>query len=130
MSTNTTNVYVPGVCNIGPAEIRMRRTAGVIGLVITALFVAAAVIFGIPTPWRLLVVIPAGLGASGFLQAALHFCARFGMSGLFNLGDELGRQEQVYETEYRRADQRKAVTIVIGSVLIAIVVAGIAMLLP
>jgi hypothetical protein len=126
----STNVYVPGVCNIGPAEIRTRRLSGILGLVVTVVFLAVALIVGMPWPWRLFIFVPAALGASGFLQAGLHFCARFGMSGLFNFGDELGKQEEVYETEYRRKDQRKAVTIIVGSVLIGAAVAVLAALLP
>lgn len=94
MST-TTNTYQPGVCNIGPAEIRMRRNSGIAGAVITVVALVAFVLFHVPDSWRAFVVLPAGLGASGFLQAAFHFCARFGMTGLFNFGD-LGTQERVH----------------------------------
>ena len=40
----TTNLYQPGVCNIGPAEIRARRRTGWIGLAVAvgiAYFLAA-----------------------------------------------------------------------------------------
>jgi hypothetical protein len=30
------------------------------------------------------------MGATGFLQAAMHFCAGFGMRGLINFGSEIG----------------------------------------
>ncbi|MEP6479770.1 MAG: hypothetical protein ABJB03_10290 [Rhodoglobus sp.] len=129
MSTST-SVYQPGVCNIGPAEIRMRRQSGIIGAVVTVLALVAFVVFHVPDPWRLLVALPAGLGASGFLQAAFHFCARFGMSGLFNFGSEVGKTEAVHEQEYRRKDQRKAISILGLSLVAAAVVVVIAVLLP
>jgi hypothetical protein len=130
MSTTSQNVYIPGVCNIGPAEIRNRRQSGIVGLIVTVVFIAAAVIFQIWWPWRLFVFVPAALGATGFLQSALHFCVKFGTQGLFNLDNAVGQTEAVHETEYRRKDQRKAIIIVVGSVLIAAVIAVGTALLP
>jgi len=123
------NVYQPGVCNIGPAEIRRRRLSGWIGAAIAVVFLALGFGLGWPAPWRLLVAVPVGLAASGFLQAAFRFCAGFGVRGLFNFGD-LGAEEQVHEGEYRRKDQRKALQIMGLSLLIAIVVAAGALLIP
>jgi len=122
-------VYQPGVCNIGKAEIRQRQQVGVIGAVVTVLALAAFVAFSVPDVWRLFVILPAGLGAAGFLQGAFRFCARFGMSGLFNFGS-VGTQEAVHEQEYRRKDQRKALLILGLSALIALAAFGIAVLLP
>lgn len=123
------DVYRPGVCNIGPAEIRRRRMSGWIGLALAVVFLVIAFALALPAPWRLLVALPVGLAAGGFLQAAFRFCARFGMSGLFNFGD-VGVEEAVHEAEYRRKDQRKAVSIVALSLLIAVVVAVAAFLVP
>lgn len=122
-------MYQPGVCNIGPAEIRSRRRAGIGGAIVTVLAIAAFVAFGVPDGWRWLVAIPAGVAAMGFLQAAFHFCARFGMAGLFNFGD-VGSEEAVHEVEYRRADQRKAVLISVLSLGVGILVAVVAVVLP
>lgn len=116
------NIYQPGVCNIGPAEIRSRRLTGIVGAILTVILFVVFVVAGVPTPWKLFILIPAGLGAAGFLQAGLHFCARFGMAGLFNFGDDTKTHEQVYEQEYRLKDQRKAITILVGSALIAVIV--------
>ncbi|MEP6843473.1 MAG: hypothetical protein ABJA11_08125 [Pseudolysinimonas sp.] len=125
----TTNVYQPGVCNIGPAEIRQRRRVGWIGLAAAVVFLALAFALHLPAPFRLLVALPVGMGATGFLQGAFHFCVRFGTQGLFNFG-EMGAEEQVYEAEYRRKDQRKAILIAGLSLLITVVVAGGAFLIP
>ena len=57
--------YQAGACNIGPAEIRRRRTAGHVGLVATVAVLAALVVIGAPAISRLLVVIPAAVSASG-----------------------------------------------------------------
>ena len=122
--------YIPGVCNIGPAEIRMRRTSGYIGLSITIVLFVLFYTVPISAPWRLIISIPAVLAASGFLQAQLHFCARFGMSGLFNFGDDIRHHESVDQVAYRKKDQQKALTIIAGSVVIGLLVAGVAYVLP
>jgi hypothetical protein len=125
----STNVYQPGVCNIGPAEIRQRRMTGYLGIAIAVVFLVLAFALGWPAWARLFVALPVALAATGFLQAAFHFCVRFGTQGLFNFGD-VGTQEAVYEAEYRRKDQRKALQIVGLTALISAVVAVVAFLIP
>jgi hypothetical protein len=115
--------YVPGVCNIGPAEIRRRRQVGWVGLAATILLWAAFLIFRVPAPWRLALFLPATVGATGFLQAAFHFCAGFGMRGVFNFSSEVGKTESVQEAEFRLKDRRKARLITLYSILIGIATA-------
>lgn len=124
-----TNAYIPGVCNIGPAEIRRRRASGIGGAVIAAGVLAATLATGAPKPLRLLVVLPAAAGASGFIQAATHFCAGFGMRGVFNFGDT-GSTDTVDQAEFRREDQRTAQQILGASLAIGAGVGGAALLLP
>jgi hypothetical protein len=124
-----TNAYQPGVCNIGPAEIRRRRRSGWIGLAVAVVYLVVAYWLGWPSPWRLIVFLPAGAGASGFLQAAFHFCAGFARRGLFNFGD-LGTEETVHEAEFRKKDQRKGMQILALSIAIGIVVALAALFIP
>ena len=81
--------YQPGVCNIGPAEIRARRLSGHVGLAATIGVVAALILFGDDPAWRLLAFIPAAGGAGGYLQAAMRFCANFGWRGVFNFTDRI-----------------------------------------
>jgi len=126
---NSANVYKPCVCNIGPAEIRQRRTSGYIGLAVSVAFLVVVFALGWPAWVRLLVAIPVMLTANGFLQAAFHFCVYFGTKGLFNFGD-IGTQETVHESEYRRKDQRKAILITALALLIAAIVAVAAFLIP
>jgi len=129
---NKNSEYVPGVCNIGPAEIRMRRQSGWIGLAATILLWIAFCYFRVPAAWRLLLFFPAAGSAVGFLQAAMHFCAAFGIRGVFNFGPNVGKTDTVEQAEYRRKDRQKAVQIVLYSGLIGIVtaVAGYFLVLP
>jgi hypothetical protein len=122
-------VYQPGVCNIGPAEIRRRRLSGYVGAGVAVVFLAFAFVFEWPAPWRLLVALPAFLSAQGFLQAAFHFCVGFGTRGLYNFG-ELGTEENVLDAEFRRKDQRKALQISALAFAIAVAVALVAFFIP
>ncbi len=119
--------YVPGVCNIGKAEIRRRRQSGWLGLAATIVLWGVFWILRVPAPWRLFLFLPATIGATGFLQAALHFCAGFGMRGVFNFGSEVGKTESVEQAEFRRKDRRKSNLIFLYSVLVgaAVAVAGV-----
>ncbi len=116
--------YIPGVCNIGPAETRRRSQTGWFGLGVTVVLWAAFFLFRVPAPWRLFLFFPSMISATGFLQAAMHFCAGFGMRGVFNFGPSVGKTESVEQAEFRRKDQRKARTIGLLSVLAGIVIAA------
>ncbi len=128
----TKSEYIPGVCNIGPAEIRRRRQAGWAGLVLTVILWGAFFLFRIPSPWRLLLFFPSMMSAVGFLQAAMRFCAAFGMLGVFNFGPNVGKTDTVEQAEFRRKDRRKALLIMLYSMLIGIAtaVAGYLLVLP
>ncbi|VVB89708.1 Uncharacterised protein [uncultured archaeon] len=122
--------YIPGVCNIGKSETERRKQAGWIGLVITVLLYILFVYLDVPRLLRLAIFIPAMMAAAGFLQAHMHFCAYFGMSGVFNFSKEIGKTDTVEQAEFRAMDRRKAWRIIIFSVVTGIVVAAIAYYLP
>ena len=121
--------YQPGVCNIGPAEIRRRRRVGHIGLAATLGLLAVLLLLDAPPLLRLLVALPAAVSASGYLQAALKFCAGFGQLGVYNF-DAAGEQTTVVEDADRAADRRRARQISFTSFAIGIAVAIAAFLLP
>ena len=122
------NKYIPGVCNIGPAEINKRKQAGWIGLIATIALWAIFIWFDIPSIWRPTLFLPAMMSATGFLQAYMHFCAYFGFASLFNFGD-VGKTESVSQAELRAKDKRKAWQIIIYAVLIGIAIAIISVLI-
>jgi hypothetical protein len=121
--------YSPGVCNIGPAEIARRRMAGHLGLVVSAAVLAALIALGAPHWTRLILVLPAGASASGYLQAWFHFCAGFGSRGVYNFGP-LGTVQAVADQEARARDRAKSIRIGVAALAIGVVVAGVAALLP
>lgn len=118
--------YVPGVCNIGPAEIARRRRSGWLGAAATMAGWAVLMVIDAPREARLLLFFPAALAAVGFLQAAMHFCAYFGLAAQFNLGQQVGATERVIEAEFRAQDRRKARQILVRSAGIGLVVALVA----
>ncbi len=122
MKTDKT-AYVPGRCNIGPAETQQRIRAGWIGLGLTFLVWALFIFFHVSAPWRLSLFLPASLAATGFIQAAFHFCANFGMRGVFNFGKQIGRVETVTQAQFRRRDRIKAQQIIFLSALLGVAAA-------
>lgn len=121
--------YLPGVCNIGPAEIARRRRVGHVGLVVSIALLVALVALGVP-PWvRLLVALPATLAAAGYLQAWLRFCAGFGFLGVINFG-EVGRVDEVSDPASRARDRTRALQIGLASLAIGAAVGLAAVLLP
>jgi hypothetical protein len=121
--------YRPGVCNIGPAEIARRRRAGHVGLIATIGILAALLFLDIHPLARLVVIAPAMISASGYLQAHLKFCAGYGHLGVFNLGP-LGDTTAVTDPDALVRDRRRARQISLASLAIGIVVGIVAVLLP
>lgn len=120
--------YIPGVCNIGPSERAKRRQTGIVATLITIVLLAILLATSAPKEWRLLLILPASAAASGFLQDALHFCAGFGMKGLYNLFNSVGNTDNVTSEEFRLKDRHKAQTILSLSLFIGIFVAAISLL--
>src|SRR3989344_3711265 len=119
--------YIPGVCNIGLAEIKKRKQAGWLGLIATIALWAVFVWFSVAPAWRLLLFFPAMMSATGFLQAYMHFCAYFGFASLFNFGD-VGKTDSVSQAEFREKDRHRAWQIIIYSVLVGAAIALLAYL--
>ena len=121
--------YIPGVCNIGEAEIKQRQRVGWIGLVVTIAAWGLLTFLPVPAVWKLLLFFPAAMSASGFIQAFTSFCAGFGMRGVFNFGTQLYKTDNVTQASFRAKDKRKAQLIFVYSILIGLVVAYLAFLL-
>jgi hypothetical protein len=121
-----TDQYVPGSCNIGPAEIALRRRAGHAGLVVTAALGAALLRSDLPRAWRLTLAVPAAGAASGYLQAHERFCADFGWRGVYNF-DRRGQEQPVAGDNALAQDRRKAMRIAAASAVIGVGVALVAM---
>ena len=60
------NRYIPGVCNIGPAEIRLRKRLGWWGLLITIVLWALFVWLQLPVVWRVILFLPVFFSVQNF----------------------------------------------------------------
>ncbi len=130
MNMQKQDMYIPGACNIGKSEIRMRRLLGWAGLISTVIVYILFVFLNVPHVWRPVIFIPSTMAAIGFLQAHMHFCAYFGMVGLFNFSADVGKTDTVEQAEFRAMDRRKAWQIIIYSFLIGIAAAVLAYYIP
>jgi hypothetical protein len=100
-----------------------------VGLAASLILFAALLAVGAPHLVRLLLVLPAGVAATGYLQAQLHFCAGFGSAGIYNFG-ELGAVQKVADEQARRRDRRRSLEIGVASLVIGLAVGIGAFLLP
>jgi len=129
MEKHTTQ-YIPGVCNIGRDEIRVRALTGWVGLFITAILLIILIAVRAPLPIRVIVFIPAFISALGFLQAYFHFCAYFGLRSLFNFEKAGTTPEEIWDDNMRRLDRRRAWTIIAYAALVAVGVTLVAFIVP
>jgi hypothetical protein len=118
--------YIPGTCNIGRTEIRMRNLIGWAGLFITLFLWALLAYVHAAAPWLLLLFFPSAMSATGFIQSSTHFCAGYGMRGVFNVGPKIGETNAVESPESRAKDRTKSKQILGYSVFIGACVALIA----
>ena len=121
--------YVPGVCNIGPAEERRRRQLGWAGVAITVVYAGIMLATDASTLARALTALPAGIAASGYFQSRMHFCAGFAVMGVYNL-DDLGAEEKVMAEKAHRADLRRAMAVAWRCAAVGIIVGAAVALVP
>jgi hypothetical protein len=117
-----TDRYVPGSCNIGSAEIAIRRRIGHAGVAVTTALAAALLRSDLHPAWRLTLAVPAAGAASGYLQARQRFCANFGYRGVYNF-DRRGHERPVTGDQARAQDRRRARQIAATSAAIGLGVA-------
>jgi hypothetical protein len=103
--------YAPGVCNIGKEEVAYRNRLGWWGLALTIALFLIVEFLPIPPLWCLVLFVPSSSAAAGFIQAAVQFCAAFGLRGVMNFSPELGHTERVLREEFRVRDRMKALQI-------------------
>lgn len=96
--------YVPGVCNIGKAEVKQRLTVSFIGLGLALAMAIALLVTDAPNAWRWGIMAPLLVWSTGLVQARHRFCVAYGLRGAFNFG-HLGSTSSVTDPAFRRADR-------------------------
>jgi hypothetical protein len=107
--------YVPGSCNIGPAEIRRRRIVMWLGCILSIVTIASFAQNNASRSDRLAIFLPAFVFSIGFVQSRKKFCLAFGFMGAFNFG-KVGAITKVLTPEQRAAD-RKTALVLLGQAL-------------
>lgn len=120
------STYIPGVCNIGPAQIRVRWIFGWTGALLTVCTWLLFRRLGASALWYWGLAAPATVAAIGFLQAYNHFCADFGLRGVFNMDPELTATDTPIQAQYRNQDRQKALSILFTSIGLGLFVAIVA----
>ena len=119
--------HQPGVCNIGPTEIRVRKMTAWLGFISTiALFIFLRVSMA-PQGLFALEIFPATLLTTGWIQARSRFCIYFGIRGLFNFGG-LGKSsstETIDDAVFRAADRALALKLLARAIVLALPITAI-----
>ena len=74
--------YIPGTCNIGPSEIKRRRSVAYLGAVLTIITTIALLAAHNSHLSHIAVFIPAMIFSVGLVQSTKKFCFAFGLSGV------------------------------------------------
>lgn len=122
--------YVPGVCNIGPWEIRKRWTTGVLGLGAAAMLLVALAVSGAPAVARLTVLFPAWGGVFSMLQARRRFCGAYALRRVSNFGDTYATVRNVTDEAAHRADMAGLFRLTRDSFVVGLAFAVVSVLLP
>lgn len=122
--------YVPGVCNIGPWEIRKRWMTGYLGIASAVLLLVALAVSGAPAAARLVVLFPAWGGVFSMLQARRRFCGAYALRGVSNFGDTYATVRNVTDEAAHRADMAGLFRLTRDSFVVGLVLAVVAALLP
>lgn len=120
--------YIPGVCNINPAEIRRRRQSGYFGAVTAIVGIVLFVFLHAAWPYYLALFVPFFISALGFLQANSKFCAAYASVGKQHADDDADITS-IDEADARRADKLKARKLYLEAFLIAVPLTGAACIL-
>ncbi len=121
-----TSKYIPGVCNIGPGQVQVRRVFGMVGALTAIVTWDLLIRVGASPAWYWLLTVPTAAAALGFLQAASRFCADFGLRGVFNMDPAVTGSDSPVQAKYRAQDRRKAIGLLFYSVVIGSLVAAAA----
>lgn len=112
------NQYIPGNCNIGETEIRVRQKFLLLALLLTVVFTiithlthsVIALFFLFAVTYATIVL---------FIEVTTRFCVLFGFFSLHNFKG-LGNLDNVDNCRCRNKDRKRAIIVLLGSVLLTI----------
>ena len=111
--------YIPGICNIGSEERTIRRNTGYVSLILSIILILLLIELKASKVFNLIIFFPILLASISFLQDQMHFCAAFGLKGVYNFGKKILKPARIEELEYIKKDREKALKIIIYSLIIS-----------
>ena len=111
------NTYIPGVCNIGPAEISRRKSK--LKLALALLLLSSLLFFTLALP-VLFFSIVACIATYTFIlifQLRQKFCIVFGWKSIYNFNAVISRKTKVDDEAWRALDRKQTLKIVLYSFL-------------
>ena len=123
--------HQPGVCNIGPAEIRVRQLSALAGIVLAAAFFILLRTLEVSQAFYALEFFPVVLFTTGWNQARSRFCIYFGIRGLFNFGGltDSSSKSSIDDAAFRAADRAMALKLLGRSIILALPITAILILI-
>lgn len=121
--------YIPGTCNIGSGEIRRRQVVAIIGSIISISSFVTLLMADAPRNARYGIFVPLMIASVGWVQSRSKFCLAYGFAGTFNMG-KLGDISRVADAASKAADRKTALTILVKSTALAVIITLLVVLLP
>ena len=123
--------HQPGVCNIGPAEIRVRQLSALAGVVLTVALYIILRTMKVSQVLYALEFFPVVLFTTGWNQARSRFCIYFGIKGIFNFGDLINSSSAgtIDDAAFRAADRAMALKLIGRSIILALSITVILILI-
>ncbi len=112
------STYIPGTCNIGKAEVQMRKNIMWLSAVVSVVFIAAGLLLQWPVSIKALLFIPLATFILTAQQVYRKFCVAFGLKGLFNF-EAVGKVHTAQNAEYLKKDRARAWQIILLSIFSA-----------
>jgi hypothetical protein len=111
--------YQPGICNIGPSEIRVRRLFFRITLAVTLGLTCAAIFWSHSILLFFLMLFASFSMIVLYFEIRYRFCILFGYFNLHNFR-QLGHLEEVCNEQHARLDRKRVWQIVVKSLAAAL----------
>jgi hypothetical protein len=120
--------YQAGVCNIGLSEVARRRQVAYLGGALYISFLAFAILRDFSSITTVTALFPAIIFSVGFIQSRRKFCLAYGLMGSFNF-QKLGSLTQVEDQISLKADRSTAISILVQSLGLALLLTSLAITL-